>query len=79
MRRLVSRSCSLRWAQHSPITARTSQKQARIDKRAFGKLPDGTTVDIYTLKNSNGLEVEITNYGGAVVAIKTPDRRGRMA
>lgn len=51
----------------------------RIEKRTFGKLPDGTTVDIYTLKNRNGMEVEITNYGGAVVSLKTPDRRGRMA
>ena len=63
----------------APLLAVTSQKAAaRIDKRAFGKLTDGTTVDIYTLKNSNGLEVEITNYGGAVVALRTPDRRGRM-
>ena len=64
----------------APLLAGTSQRaEARIDKLAFGKLPDGTTVDIYTLKNRNGLQVEITNYGGAVVAIRTPDRRGRMA
>jgi aldose 1-epimerase len=63
----------------APGLARASQKStARIDKRVFGKLPDGTTVDIYTLRNARGLEVEITNYGGAVVAIRTPDRRGRM-
>lgn len=64
----------------SPLLAGTSQRaEARIDKRPFGQLPDGTTVDIYTLKNRNGLQVEITNYGGAVVTIRTPDRRGRMA
>jgi aldose 1-epimerase len=63
----------------APLLAVTSQKAAaRIDKRVFGKLPDGTAVDIYTLKNSKGLELEITNYGGAVVAIRTPDRRGQM-
>ena len=50
-----------------------------ITKRPFGKLPDGTAVDIYTLRNKNGLEAEITNYGGAVVSLKTPDRVGRMA
>ncbi|MGH8524103.1 MAG: aldose epimerase family protein [Gammaproteobacteria bacterium] len=63
----------------APLLADTSRiAEARIDKRAFGKLEDGTTVDIYTLKNRNGLQVEITNYGGAVVAIRTPDRGGRM-
>jgi aldose 1-epimerase len=63
----------------APFFAGTTQKEkARIDKRAFGKLEDGTPVDLYTLKNRNGLQVEITNYGGAVVTIRTPDRRGRM-
>ena len=62
-----------------PFLAEPIQKTMHIDKRAFGKLEDGTTVDIYTLKNRNGIEVEITNYGGAVVSIKTPDRRGQMA
>lgn len=64
----------------APLLARTAQRSAaRISKREFGKLADGTTVDIYTLRNRKGLEVEITNYGGAVVSLRTPDRRGRMA
>lgn len=64
----------------APFLAGAIQKsEARIVKRAFGKLEDGTAVDIYTLTNRNGLQVEITNYGGAVVTIRTPDRRGRMA
>ena len=62
----------------APLCLPSQKPEARIQKRAFGKQPDGTAVDLYTLKNSKGLEVEITNYGGAVVAIKTPDRRGRM-
>jgi aldose 1-epimerase len=36
-------------------------------------------VDLYTLKNKNGLEVSITSYGGAVVALKAPDRNGVFA
>lgn len=64
----------------SHLLAGPVQKESvtRITKREFGKLPGGTTVDLYTLKNKNGLEVQITNYGGAVVTIKTPDRQGRM-
>jgi aldose 1-epimerase len=72
---------SILWAGlTAPSPAGTFQRAAaRIDKGAFGKLDDGTMVDLYRLKNRNGLEVEITNYGGAVVRLRTPDRRGRMA
>ena len=52
--------------------------KAKIEKREFGKLTDGTSLDLYTLRNRNGLEVQITNYGGAVVSIRTPDRSGEM-
>ncbi len=55
------------------------ESKARIEKRVFGKLPQGTTVDLYTLTNKNGLQAQITNYGGIVVTLKTPDARGRMA
>lgn len=47
-------------------------------KETYGKLPDGTAVDLYTLANRSGMEVKITNYGGIIVSIKTPDRNGRM-
>jgi aldose 1-epimerase len=50
--------------------------QIRAD---FGKTPDGVAVSIYTLTNKNGLEARITNFGGIVVSLKTPDRTGAMA
>jgi aldose 1-epimerase len=39
-------------------------------------MPDGVDVSLYTLTNKHGFEVSITNYGGAVVSLKTPDRNG---
>src|SRR5438876_736102 len=48
-------------------------------KKPFGKTPDGQAVDLYVLTNKNGAEVAITNYGGAVVSLKVPDRNGKMA
>jgi aldose 1-epimerase len=33
---------------------------------------------VYTLKNESGFEVSITNYGGAITSLKTPDRHGRF-
>jgi len=48
-------------------------------KRPFGKTSDGREIDLYLLRNSNGVEIEITNYGGIVVSLRVPDRRGGLA
>ncbi len=52
--------------------------KANITKTAWGALPDGTTVDLFTLTNKNGLEAKISNYGGIVVSLFTPDMNGKM-
>jgi aldose 1-epimerase len=48
-----------------------------IKKEPFGNL-DGAPVDLYTLTNAHGLQVQITNYGGAVVSLLVPDRDGKL-
>ena len=48
-----------------------------IKKESFGQTADGTPVDLYTLTNDRGLEVKITNYGGIIVSVITPDRAGK--
>jgi aldose 1-epimerase len=47
--------------------------------RPFGRTSDGREVDLYLINNSNRVEIEITNYGGIVVSLKVPDRRGETA
>jgi aldose 1-epimerase len=47
-----------------------------ISSRVYGETKNEVSVNIFTLKNINGMEVEITNFGGIVVAIKVPDRQG---
>jgi len=44
----------------------------------FGKLPSGEAVTLYTLTNTNGLVVKLTNYGGVITSINTPDKNGKM-
>jgi aldose 1-epimerase len=39
---------------------------------------DAQPVAIYKLKNASGMEAEISNWGGAVVALRVPDRNGRF-
>jgi aldose 1-epimerase len=48
-------------------------------KKSFGKTPDGQPVDLYVLTTKGGAEASITNYGGAVVSLKVPDRNGKLA
>lgn len=50
-----------------------------VTRAPFGKTADGTAADIFTLKNANGVEVRITNYGGIITSLKTPDRNGSSA
>jgi len=50
----------------------------RITKHAFGKTADGMPVDLYILKNGQGMETRITNYGGTVVSLLVPDRHGKL-
>jgi aldose 1-epimerase len=45
-------------------------------KEPFGKTTDGTAVDLYTLSNDNGVTVKITNYGGIITHLITPDSKG---
>lgn len=39
---------------------------------------NGDSVQLYTLKNGNGMEVCITNFGGRIVSIMVPDKSGNM-
>lgn len=48
----------------------------KLTRQAFGKMPGGEEVSLYTLKNSKGMEAAITNYGGIVVSLKVPGRGG---
>jgi aldose 1-epimerase len=50
-----------------------------VSRKNFGFGPDGEDVYLFTLKNSNGVEVSITNFGGAITSILAPDRNGDFA
>lgn len=52
--------------------------KASVTKTAFGKLPDGTAVDLYTLTNANGLKARIMTYGATLTEMHVPDKSGRL-
>jgi aldose 1-epimerase len=51
---------------------------AQARKFSFGKLPDGTVVDLYALTNAKGLLAKVTNYGTIITELHVPDRQGRL-
>lgn len=59
----------------APATKGTSN----VKRQDFGKLPDGTAVELYTLSNGKGMEARIMTLGAAVVLLTAPDKAGKYA
>lgn len=47
-----------------------------IDPEAFHVERDGKWINLYTLTNKAGMEVSITNFGGRIVSVMVPDKKG---
>ena len=50
-----------------------------VTSSPFGILPDGKEVTRYTLRNANGVELSVINYGGIITSLKTMDKQGQFA
>ena len=50
----------------------------KITKSLFGTTKEGTKIDLFTLVNGNQVTVKITNLGGIITAIETPDKNGAI-
>ena len=71
---VIFQSCSNKSSESSESTTET--QALKIEKTDFGKLPDGQAAELYTLKNANGMEAKITNYGVIITHLTTPDSSG---
>src|SRR5450631_359694 len=62
------------------LTQASAQKEtSKVKKQAYGKMPNGAAVELYTLTNAKGMEAGIITYGGTVVSLTAPDRNGKYA
>lgn len=50
-----------------------------ISKTAFGTMSEGQEVQEYTLKNEQGMQVSVINYGGRITHLIAPDKNGTFA
>jgi aldose 1-epimerase len=52
--------------------------KCKVEKSFFGFMPEGDSVMLFTLKNEKDIVIKITNYGGIITEIHTPDRDGLL-
>jgi len=54
------------------------EAKTTVTSQPFGKMPDGTAVEIFTLSDG-AYEARVATYGGVLVSFKAPDRSGKVA
>jgi len=79
MIRLVLSCLTLLGICWGPGVAFSAQGEPMVKQEAFGKTPDGKAVELYTLTNTHGIEVRVMTYGGIILSVQTPDKKGRLA
>ena len=50
-----------------------------LKREVFGNGRRGEKIFLYTLRNDHGIIIKITNYGGIITSVKTPDKNGTKA
>ena len=50
-----------------------------LSRKDFQKEINNKETDLFILKNKKGMEVAVTNYGCAILAIMVPDKDGKYA
>ena len=60
-------------------TFEAGENLSGLKREDFQKVIDGKQTDLFILKNENGAEAAVTNYGGAILTIMVPDKNGNYA
>lgn len=58
--------------------AQEDKAQASVTHAQFGVTRDSTEVEVYTITNANGMEMEVITYGAIIRSLKTPDRNDSL-
>ena len=56
----------------------TPTSLSKVNRTDFQTVVDGKSTDLYTLKNKNGIELTVTNFGARIVELYAPDRYGKF-
>lgn len=55
-----------------------SMTSPRVTKSLYGHMPDGASVEGFTIRNDRGTTVHVIEYGGIITSIRVPDRAGKL-
>jgi len=71
-------SCKKQSATNEDPTQIKGKIKMDVQKSVFGKMPDGSEIELYTLTNNNGLKARIMTYGAILVSLDVLDRNGKL-
>jgi galactose mutarotase-like enzyme/glycogen debranching enzyme len=74
----VTKTLSLTPSSPSSSPDRTTMTGPRVSRAPFGRMPDGTQVDGYTVRNTRGTSMHVITYGAIITSLRTADRNGRF-
>ncbi len=66
-------------ADSTPIATQQDGSTMSVQQQSFGQTSDGQDVSLFTCTNRKGVVLKMTNYGGTIVALETPDKEGKRA
>ena len=58
----------------SSPTSNAAEPRPTVEKVPFGTTRHGQSVEMYTLRNSHGLEAKVLTFGAAIYSLEVPDR-----
>jgi aldose 1-epimerase len=61
-----------------PQMTQESRNTPGTSQRFYGRLANGEGVTLVTLRNANGVEVDVISYGGVITRLITADRSGQL-
>ena len=70
-------SILMNWGCQSNTNKENTMSKLSVSSASFGNTPEGEA-QLFTLKNTNGLEVDISTFGGTITRWSAPDKDGNF-
>src|SRR4051812_46421988 len=62
----------------SSCTPSTTSEKVAVTRSPYGKMPDSTAIEQFTITNKNKVEMKVITYGGIITSLSVPDRNGKI-